>query len=69
MYQMSPRERVLTTLAIKKPDRVPKDAWFTPYITEQFKKHTGAQDPSQYYGFEHRGVGFGGGRERHDFSK
>jgi hypothetical protein len=62
MYEMSPRERVLTTLSIKKPDRVPKDAWFTPHIIEEFKKNTGAQDPAQYYGFEARGVGFGGTR-------
>ncbi len=69
MYEMSPRERVLTTLSIKKPDRVPKDAWFTPHIIEEFKKHTGAQDPAQYYGFEARGVGFGGTKIKYDFSK
>lgn len=69
MYQMSPRERVLTTLAIKKPDRTPKDAWFTPHIIDKFKEHTGAEEPAQYYGFEHRSVGFGGTRIKYGFSR
>ena len=69
MYQMSPRERVLTTLAIKKPDRVPRDAWFTPHVLEQFQKQTGAADPADYYGFEHRLVGFAPTRAEHDFSR
>ena len=69
MYQMSPRERLLTTLSIKKPDRVPKDAWFTPYIIQEFEQHTGAGDPAEYYGFEHRYVSFAATKVKYDFSK
>lgn len=69
MAGMSPRERVSTTLRIKKPDRVPKDAWFTPHILEQFRAHTGADDPAEYYGFEHRMVGIGPTNVAYDFSE
>ena len=59
MAGMSPRERISTTLSIRKPDRVPRDAWFTPRILGQFREHTGADDPAAHYGFEHRMVGIG----------
>ena len=69
MFEMSPRERISTTLSIKKPDRVPQDAWFTPRILEEFKKHTGAEEPAEYYGFEHRYVDFAPTKVRYDFSR
>jgi len=69
MYEMSPRERVSTTLGIRKPDRVPRDAWLTPHVLAEFREHTGADDPAEYYGFEHRSVGFAPTRDKHDFSR
>ncbi|MDI7274874.1 MAG: uroporphyrinogen decarboxylase family protein, partial [Anaerolineae bacterium] len=52
----------------RKPDRVPKDAWWTPHTLEQFRKHTGADDPSDHYGFEHRLVRWARTRVQYDFS-
>ena len=69
MFEMSPRERALTTLSLKKPDRVPKDAWSSPLILEEFRKHTGADDPAEYYGFKNREVRFAPTKLRYDFSR
>ena len=69
MYEMSPRERAIATLRFRKPDRIPKDAGFTPHIMEQFKRHTGADDPAAYYGFEHRNVGLAPTKVNYDFSR
>ena len=69
MYEMSPRERAIATLTFKKPDRIPKDAGFTPHIMEQFKQHTGADDPAEYYGYEHRALGLAPTKIEYDFSR
>ncbi len=54
---MTPRERLLATLRHEIPDRVPKEAGFTPHVLEVFRQKTGAQNPADYFGFESRGVG------------
>ena len=51
---MLPRERLVATLRHQKPDRVPRDAWFTPGTLRLFREATGADDPAEYYEFEHR---------------
>jgi len=66
---MSPRERVLAALAHRTPDRVPKEASFTPYLYEIFQRETGSTDPAGYFGMEMRHVGFAGPRETTDFTR
>jgi len=67
MQQMTPRERVWTALGRRVPDRVPKTAGFTPAVQEAFRQATGAGDPAVYFGWEVRGVGFGGPQALPDF--
>ena len=69
MPSMTPRERVLTAMSRRKPDKVPKTAGFTPAIQAKFEEATGATDPGAYFGFEVAGVGFRGPRETPDFSR
>lgn len=69
MCAMSPRERLTATLQHRRPDRVPRDAWFTPRILEDFHRHTDATDPAAHYGFEHRHVGLVRTRVPADFSR
>jgi len=55
---MSPRERVLTALSRKQPDRVPKYAGFSDPVLERFKQKTGSSSPEDYFGMEIRYVLF-----------
>ncbi len=57
--EMTPRQRVLTTLSRKKPDKVPREiSWgaFTPALMKVFREKTGATDPAEYFNFEIRPV-------------
>ena len=56
---LTPRQRVLQTVARQKPDKVPKDAsWgFTPPVLETFRQKTGEDDPEEYFDIEVRFVG------------
>lgn len=65
---MSPRERVLAALRHREPDRVPKEAGFTPHLYETFKQQTGSTDPAAYFGMEMRHVGFRGTKVQTDFT-
>jgi uroporphyrinogen decarboxylase len=56
---VNPRERVLTTLRRRIPDKVPRTLSFTPRLHEEFELRTGAQDPAAYFDFETRRVGIG----------
>ena len=60
MSTMSPRERVWRAIRRQTPDRVPKNAGFTPAVLERFKQETGSNDPATYFGMETRHVGFRG---------
>jgi len=53
---MTPRERVITSMRRKIPDKVPKDiSWgFSPSIMNLFKKNTNAEDPYDYFNIEVR---------------
>ena len=55
---MSPRQRVLTALSRKQPDRVPKYAGFSDPMLEMFKKKTGSNSPEDYFNMEIRYVLF-----------
>lgn len=66
---MTLRERVLTALRRMEPDRVPMEFSLCPSQMERFKKETGSNSPSEYFGFGMRGVGIGATRLKNDFSK
>lgn len=66
--EMSPRERVLTAMRRRQPDRVPKEWSFTPAVQEEFVRRTGETDPAAFFGFERRTVGFRGPAQLPDFS-
>ncbi|MFA4016566.1 MAG: hypothetical protein RUDDFDWM_001676 [Candidatus Fervidibacterota bacterium] len=55
---MTPRERVWRAIHHQYPDKVPKEAGFTPSAYERFKQETGCDDPAEYFGFETRSVDF-----------
>lgn len=55
---MNHRERVLTTLAHREPDRVPRFASLTPGVLEEFKRQTSQENPSAYWDWDMAGVGF-----------
>jgi len=69
MSEMSPRERVLTALNRKKPDKVPKTASFTPAVLERFRKETGSNNPAEYFGMEPRSVSFARTQREVDFRR
>jgi len=58
MNTMTPRERVVTALSRKEPDRVPKYAGFSDPMLDLFKKKTGAESPEDYFDMEIRYVLF-----------
>lgn len=54
---MTSRERVLTAMSRRKPDRVPRSAGFTPGVMERFRLETGAEDPAVYWDYDDASVG------------
>ncbi|MBI3921753.1 MAG: hypothetical protein HY318_10085 [Armatimonadetes bacterium] len=66
---MTARERVQCVVNREYPDRIPKEAGFTPAIHETFKERTGHDSPPEYFGFETRHVGFRGPEQLPDFSR
>lgn len=58
MRTMIPRERVLTALSRKQPDRVPKYAGFSDPVLDIFKKKTSSNSPADYFNMEMRYVLF-----------
>jgi uroporphyrinogen decarboxylase len=65
---MSPRERLLTAMRRKRPDRIPKSLSLTPALEEEFRRRTGSHDLAEHFRLEPRGVGIGPTRNRRDFS-
>jgi uroporphyrinogen decarboxylase len=65
---MTPRERVLTAVFRRRPDKVPKDiSWgFTPAVMEVFRRNTGCEDPNEYFDIEVRFVGLNVPEEREE---
>lgn len=63
------RERVLTAMNRRVPDRVPFSIGsLSPFQREMFRKKTGRDDPDEYFGSDLRGVSPGPTRLRTDFS-
>ena len=61
MAHMTPRERILTALNRRLPDRVPFElsyGAFTPTLMDTFVRETGALDPAEYWSFPVRSVCF-----------
>jgi len=65
---MSPRERVLTTLSHKEPDKVPRYIRFTPEMKVKVCERIGTDNYEEYFGIEIRRVGFKPARRYPDFS-
>ena len=65
---MTPRERVLHAIHRQPPDKIPKEAGFTPAAFDKFREHTGSDDPATYFGMEPRSVGFRPPAALNDFS-
>jgi len=65
---MTSRERVLTTIARRVPDRVPIYLWLTPHIVERLKNERGADDPEDYLRMDLRMVDYAAAPETSDFS-
>ena len=63
---MTPRNRVLTAMKRQVPDKVPLVMSFTPHKLAEFRQRTGAEDPSDYFNFEVRGVGLNLTRQQTD---
>lgn len=55
---MNHRERVLTTLSHREPDRVPRNASLTPFVYDEFVRRTGQSDPAEYWDWDLASVGF-----------
>lgn len=55
---MNHRERVLTTLNHREPDRVPRWAWIDSPVVEELRRRTGETTPAEYWNFDLRSVGF-----------
>ncbi len=53
---MNPRERVLTALSRRIPDRVPKTMHLCPSQLARFRQETGCDDPQRYFELEVRSV-------------
>jgi len=54
---MTPKERVLTSLAWREPDRVPIQTYLTPEIAERLRQHFGGRDVRECLGVDFRNVG------------
>jgi len=66
---MTPRERVITALSRKTPDRVPKEAMFSPATLKLFKEKTGSDSPEDYFDIEVRYLEPKQCKEKVDFSR
>ena len=69
MSSMTPRERMLTVLNHKRPDRTPFHFKLSPVLFEQFKERTGTDNVSDYFGFDMRNVAQKPTIKTTDFSK
>ena len=66
---MNHRERLLTALRHREPDRVPFDIEFTPSKYAEFVTKTGASDPYDYFELDYRHVPLKQPRSLPDFSR
>jgi uroporphyrinogen decarboxylase len=69
MAVMTPRDRVRTAFTRGVPDRVPRNATFTPYQRDQVRLRTGCEDPADAFDLEMRHVGFRPAHTPPDFAR
>ena len=55
---MNSRERVLTAISRKEPDRVPLYLWLTPHLIERLEKERGVQNYEEYLNMDIRFVDY-----------
>ena len=67
--ELAPRIRVVKTLKREKPDRVPKDFWWTYQIGKLIQEKTGSFNPLEYFGCEMRTIRWLPTKYKRDFSK
>ena len=65
---MTARDRVLTTLSRRQPDKVPKYIRFTPEMKLKVRDKIGTDNYEDYFGIEIRRVGFRPAKKLPDFS-
>lgn len=65
---MTPRERTLTALRRRTPDRVPMYMEFSPPVMDTFRAATEAEDPADYFDLDVRQVTFRPSQSTADFS-
>ncbi len=68
LHELSPRRRVIRALRRQKPDRVPKDLWWTYQIGKLIQERTGSSNPLEYFGCEMRMVRWLPTKYKRDFS-
>lgn len=66
--ELPPRKRVIRALKRQKPDKVPKDLWWTYQIGELIKEKTGSSDPLEYLNCEQRLIRWSATKKKRDFS-
>ena len=66
---MEPRERMITALSRRKPDKVPIELKFTSPVLKLFEKKTGSTDPYSYFKMDFREVRFKEPHKINDFSR
>lgn len=66
---MNPRERVLTAMRRRVPDRVPYALSFTPPMMQVFQEKTGAENPAEYWNFDIRPVWFNSPSVKADYGQ
>jgi len=54
---MTSKERVITSLSWREPDRVPIQVYLTPEMAERLKRHFGGRSVDECLGVDFRGVG------------
>jgi uroporphyrinogen decarboxylase len=65
---MQPRERVLTALSRRPPDRAPYFIRFTPPVMDELRRRTGATDPAVYFDTDVRDVSLAASRRKADYT-
>jgi uroporphyrinogen decarboxylase len=65
---MNSRERVLTAISRKEPDRVPIYLWLTPHLIERLEKERGVKNYEEYLKMDIRFVDYKAKPEEKDYS-
>lgn len=66
--ELPPRKRIIRALKRQKPDKVPKDLWWTYQIGKLIQEKTGSFNPLEYFGCEMRIIRWLPTKYQRDFS-